>query len=345
MSSPGQKRGACGHAMAIFDQHAYCARCHEKNKGKDPCVESKDTTNCKFCSAFIPEQLAQISTPSYKIKKEKREARKSVTATPTKESTELVDPTSVSVIGVVGQNEPATQTVTSPASSMPPEKKQKKEKVSVKTKKSDSSSTDAKLADLDSKWSSRFNKLEALLLSRTFQPTFSSEVKLTPAHSPPSNIPRDSEPFFQPSGRTGTASSAFSHQAASQPESDSQSTTTERAGNGSSASQHRPASQLPADTQQGSSVSSKHTGIGSSASGHQPASQLTTDRPSSRSPPRPSVVDSGKGSSASQHQPPTFQLPTRTDLLDRQIPAITPRVSMRHGRLARNFLTDLSPEL
>ena len=304
MSSPGQKRGACGHAMAIFDQHAYCARCREKNKGKDPCVESKDTTNCKFCSAFTPEQLAQISTPSYKIKKEKREARKSVTATPTKESTELVDPTSVSVIGVIGQNEPATQTVTSPASSMPPEKKQKKEKVSVKTKKSDSSSsTDAKLADLDSKWSSRFNKLEALLLSRTFQPTFSSEVKLTPAHSPPVNIPRDSEPFFQPSGRTGTASSAFSHQAASQPESDSQSTTTERAGNGSSASQHQPASQLPADTQQGSSTSSKRTGISSSASGHQPASQLTTDRPSSRSPPRPSVVDSSKGSSASQHQP------------------------------------------
>ena len=196
MSSLGQKRGACGHAMAIFDQHAYCARCREKNKGKDPCVESKDTTNCKFCSAFTPEQLAQISTPSYKIKKEKREARKSVTATPTKESTELVDPTSVSVIGVVGQNVPATQTVTSPASSMPPEKKQKKEKVSVKTKKSDSSSsTDAKLEDLDSKWSSRFNKLEALLLSRTFQPTFSSEVKLTPAHSPPSNIPRDSAIF------------------------------------------------------------------------------------------------------------------------------------------------------
>ena len=121
MSSPGQRRGACGHAMAIFDQHSYCARCREKNKGKDPCVESKNTSSCKFCSAFTPEQLAQISTPSYKIKKEKQglEARKSVTATPTKESSELVDPSTVSVIGVVGQEGSSQQSepVKSPPSS------------------------------------------------------------------------------------------------------------------------------------------------------------------------------------------------------------------------------------
>ena len=205
MSSPGQRRGACGHAMAIFDQHSYCARCREKNKRKDPCVESKDTSSFKFCSAFTPEQLAQISTPSYKIKKEKREARKSVTATPTKDSSELVDPTTVSVIGVFGQEGSSQQSepVKSPSSfTMPPEKRAKKEKVSLKHKKvSDSSSTDTKIADLDSKWSEHFNRLEALLLCKSFQPTFSSEVKLTP-HSPPTNIPRDSEPFFQPTRRT-----------------------------------------------------------------------------------------------------------------------------------------------
>ena len=281
MSSPGQKRGACGHAMAIFDQDSYCARFREKNKGKDPCVESKDTTSCKFCSAFTPEQLAQISTPSYKIKKEKSEAGKSVTATPTKESTELVDPASVSVIGVVGQEDSTqhTDSVKSPpSSSMPSEKKAKKEKVSSKPKKSsDSSSTDAKIAVLDSKWSERFNRLEALLLSKSFQPTFSSEVKLTPSHSPLTNIPRDSEPFFQPTGCTGTAFSADTHQAASQPELDSQSATTERTGKGSSASQHQPASQLTSDTQQPQSVSSERTGKGFSASQHQPASQLVTD--------------------------------------------------------------------
>ena len=122
---------------------------------------------------------------------------------------------------------------------MPPEKKAKKEKVSTKVKQSsDSSYTDAKIADLDSKWSERFNRLEALLLSKTFQPTFSSEVKLTPSHSPPTDIPRDSEPFFQPTWHTGKAFSADTHQAASQPESDSQSTTTERTGKGFSAPQH-----------------------------------------------------------------------------------------------------------
>ena len=138
MSSLGQRRGACGHAMAIFDQHSYCARCREKNKGKDPCVEGKDTTSCKFCSAFTLEQLAQISTPSYKIKKEKREARKSVTATPTKDSSELVDPASVSVIGVVGQegSTQQSQPAKSPSSStMPPEKRAKKDQVSSTPRK------------------------------------------------------------------------------------------------------------------------------------------------------------------------------------------------------------------
>ena len=183
-------------------------------------------------------------------------------------------------------------------------RKAKKEKVASKPKKSsESASTDAKLADLDSKWSERFSRLEALLLSKSFQPTFSSDIKLTPSHSPPTVIPRDSEPFFQPTGRTGTASSADTHQAASQPESDSHSTNIERTGKGSSTSQYQPASQLTSDTQQITSASSKRTGKGCPASQHQPASQLSTDRPSSRSPHRQEFGDSDKGSSASQHQP------------------------------------------
>ena len=76
MSSPGQKRGSCGHAMASFDGHAFCARCREKGKGTEPCIANKETTDCKFCNLFTPEQQAQISTPSYKIKKEKREAKR-----------------------------------------------------------------------------------------------------------------------------------------------------------------------------------------------------------------------------------------------------------------------------
>ena len=75
MSSLGQKRGSCGHAMASFDGHAFCARCHEKGKGKEPCIADKDMVDCEFCNLLTPEQRAQISTPSYKIKKEKREAK------------------------------------------------------------------------------------------------------------------------------------------------------------------------------------------------------------------------------------------------------------------------------
>ena len=308
MSSPGQRRGGCGHVMASFDQHSYCARCREKFKGGDPCVEKKDTSQCKFCLALTPEQLTQISTPSYKLKKEKREARKSESTTPSHEPSELVDPANVSVIGVVGQ--PSADK--SPASSsMPPEKKSKKEKPPSKSKKSESDSktkkvdpTDSKLAELDSKWSERFNRLEALLLSKTLQPTFSSDVRVSPPHSPPRDIPKDSEPFFQPTRCTGTDFSAEMHQSASQPESDAQSSSTERTGKGSSATQHQPASQLTSDRQQSSSSSStKRTGKGSSVEIHQPASQLVTDRPSPVSPQRRSGADSSVSKQHPSSQP------------------------------------------
>ena len=163
-------------------------------------MENKGTTDCNFCLASTPEQRAQISTLSYKLRKEKWEAKKAETATPTKDTSELVDSASVSVIWVVGQQE----SVKSPStSSEPPEKKSKKKNLNLasKAKKStESSSTDTKIAELDQKWLDRFIQLEALLLARTLQPAFSSEVKVTPPHSPPANIPRDSGPFFQPRG-------------------------------------------------------------------------------------------------------------------------------------------------
>ena len=67
MSSPGQKRGSCGHVMASFDCHSFCARCHDKGKGQDPCVEKKDSTDCKLCNSLTAEQPAQLATPSYKL--------------------------------------------------------------------------------------------------------------------------------------------------------------------------------------------------------------------------------------------------------------------------------------
>ena len=77
-----------------FDPHSVCAHCRDKKKGTDPCVE-KPEVDCALCNTLTPEQLTQLSTPSYKLKKEKKEAKSS---TPSKEqaadtlSPTLVDP-------------------------------------------------------------------------------------------------------------------------------------------------------------------------------------------------------------------------------------------------------------
>ena len=114
MSSPGQRRGTCGHAMASFDSHLACACCRDKGKGKDPCVEKPDI-ECTICSSFSPEQRLQLATPSYKIKKDKREAKK-LESTPSKDSDSLVEPSAVTVLGAVDKQ----GTVKSPPSVAPP---------------------------------------------------------------------------------------------------------------------------------------------------------------------------------------------------------------------------------
>ena len=202
MSSPSQRRGSCGHMMAGYDTHTFCARCRDKKKGKDPCVE-KEGAECLHCNALTPEQLVYLSTPSYQIKKEKRESKSS---TPAKKSSTdstlsptLVDPSLVTVMGVVdGQS-----TSRSPGlSDQPVEKKKKKEdkkassEKSVKADKSvkssshrtsSTSSTDQKLEVMEQKWSDRFNRLEALLLSKSLdrpqEPVFTT-VKVAPTHAP-----------------------------------------------------------------------------------------------------------------------------------------------------------------
>ena len=207
----------------------------------------------------------------------------------------MVDPTTVSVIGANRD----TGSVSSP-----PEKKTKKDKPSTSiSKKPTEKSTESKSAtakkmeELDQKWLDRFNHLETLLMSETFQPTFSSAVKVTPSHSPPGNVPKDTEPFFQltSSERTGTDFSAM-HQLASQLGSDT--STSEHTGQGSSASQHHPSSQLRSDLNRPES-SPKRTGTDSSASKHQSTSQLRSDRhrPVSSSP-----KHTGSDSSASKQQ-------------------------------------------
>ena len=220
MASPGQRRGKCWHAMDLFDTHTHCARCREKGKGQDFCVENPNSADkCPICITFTSDQRLQLATPAYKIKKEKREA-KAADSTPSKETEEFVDPASVAVIGAIDSQ----GTVKTAASAPPPEKKLKKEcKKDPKKVKSPSATAsssqptpDERFNELDNKWSERFSRLEALILAKSFEPTFTADVKVAPTHSPP-QTQNVSEPFIRPSTSSlpGSGSSAEKHQPAS----------------------------------------------------------------------------------------------------------------------------------
>ena len=183
--------GGCSHMMAGFDHHSVCARCRDKKKGSDPCTKSPPES-CGHCDLLTPEQRTQLSTPSYKLKKEKKEAKSS---TPIKDSDTLsptlVDLALVSVVGVVdGQGTSGVSGLSGPEEKRrKSEKKSDKKSTSSKPVKPDKSvkspnrpassssaarqgkstapSTDSKLSDLDKKWSDRFNRLEALLMAKT----------------------------------------------------------------------------------------------------------------------------------------------------------------------------------
>ena len=175
-------------------------------------------------------------------------------------------------------------------SPVPPEKKTKKDKPSVKPKKSTtatlSSATDDKLTALEDKWSDRFNRLEALLLAKSMEPAFSSDVRVAPTHSAPTNVTRDSEPFFQPSNpsddafqRTGPDSSAALQPSAGKLVRDSSllgSSSSERTGPDNIASQQKSAGKLKGQsTSQGrtgpDTASQKHKSTGKPSAGcHRP---------------------------------------------------------------------------
>ena len=93
----------------------------------------------------------------------------------------------------------------------------------AKTVKTESNSaTDSKIAQFDQKWSDKFNHLEALVMTRTLEPTFLSDVKVISTHSPPAGAIKDTEPFVKPtqpanisSEFCGTDSCAVKHQSTS----------------------------------------------------------------------------------------------------------------------------------
>ena len=96
-----------------------------ETKGPEPCVKNPNTTDCKFCKVLTSDQRSQLSTLSYKLKNENREAKKDIAATPSKDHVDTLNPCLVDpIIGAVdGQN-----TLQSPGFSGLAKKKQKKMK-------------------------------------------------------------------------------------------------------------------------------------------------------------------------------------------------------------------------
>ena len=155
MASPGQKRGSCGHVMALFDLHLKCARCRDKGIGDDPCVKKKQ---CQICDNLSEQQKLQLATPTYRVRKELQKKSSSPSLS--------VDPADVTVIQKVeskGDISDRGETTS---------KKAKKSSHKSPTKKKPSKTPvdfQADLKCLDDKWSERFARLEALFLAKSFQ--------------------------------------------------------------------------------------------------------------------------------------------------------------------------------
>ena len=137
MSSPSQKHGSCGHIMAGFDSHNFCARCREKGKGSDPCISHND---CNACNSLTEEQRTQLSTPSYRLKKEKRDSKKTAETPKQDVSSSLIDLSSVTVVGVVDDQ----GIVKSPGSSSEKKKKASVDKPNPHTSKEPSTDKPSK---------------------------------------------------------------------------------------------------------------------------------------------------------------------------------------------------------
>ena len=172
MASPGslkgQRRGTCEHAMAAFDLHEKCARCREKKVGEDLCVEGQI---CVICEGFSDSQHEMLSTPSYKIRKDKR------TGT-------LVSSKDVTVISSIDLEEQASSHATAHPPVQAPAPSTSSQPVSS-----------AQFEEINDKWAEHFARFEALLSRGN---VFSTPKSSAPVSSHP--VLSD-QPFLNPSAR------------------------------------------------------------------------------------------------------------------------------------------------
>ena len=175
MASPGQRKGAS------FDQHSRCAHCRDKGHGNDACVKKLP---CEFCELLTPEQVVQLATPTYKLRKDKKQ-----------ECESLVDPSSVTVLSSVDQD----KAVGASSSAIKPPEHLSLPQPSFKQD----------LKDLDDKWSLRMARLEALItIGQRPQNVSFSLVKAPVTHVPPAGSTSQAPFMFSavPSGQAGPAS-------------------------------------------------------------------------------------------------------------------------------------------
>ena len=169
--------------MAGFDSHSKCARCRDKGLGDDPCVQKKE---CAICRGFTPEQTLQLSTPTYRDRKDKK-------ATASSSAPTFMDPAHVSVLGKVEKVKAVQSTPTMGKKT----KRSESPKPSANKKKSSSSRPSAEdLKQLDDKWAEKFSRLEAILLAKTFT------VPVEPVVKPASDVTTSQKPFFDPGATT-----------------------------------------------------------------------------------------------------------------------------------------------
>ena len=154
MASPGQKKGLCGHIMALFDAHSKCACCREKGIGQDPCIEKKP---CQICDNLSEDQKKQLATPTYRARKELQKKSS---------PSQAVNPADVTVLGKV-----ESRGETSDRGKTPSKKAKKSSHKSPTKKKAGKTSVDfqADLKSMDDKWSECFARLEAIFLAKSFQ--------------------------------------------------------------------------------------------------------------------------------------------------------------------------------
>ena len=183
MASPGQRRGSCGHVVALFDLHTKCARCREKGIGGDDCVAKKP---CSICDSFTEAQKTQLATPKYR---ERKESGQKKNPSPTH--------VAASEVTVLGRVENKGESSSDRGESSPKKQKKSSHKSPLKKKSSKSSELQTELQSLDDKWSERFSRLEALFLAKSFS------VPVEPVQK--SDVPVTDRPFIPPTAAPTTS--------------------------------------------------------------------------------------------------------------------------------------------